>query len=131
MCFLCTNSLEKHAFSKRQWQRHNNSNVSLFSRKCLSCIEEFLKKTGSIEHVLVRNHALSNGLVDGKLHLHEGKKIKDRSMQCQLIDREVANAMYCDFITKFKFFIDESKPHSSFDVAFVMQNFYQENTPPD
>ena len=102
MCFLCTNTLEKHAFSKRQWQRHNNSNVSISSRKCLSCIEKLLKKTGSIGHVLVRNHALSNGLVDGKLHLHEGKKIKDRSMRCQIIDREVANAMYCDFITKFK-----------------------------
>ena len=43
-------------------------------------IEKLLKKTGSIGHVLVRNHALSNGLVDSKLHLYEGKKIKDQSM---------------------------------------------------
>ena len=80
MCFLCTISLEKHAFFKRQWQWHNNSKVSNSSRKCLSCTEKFLKKTGSIGHVLVRNHALSNGLVDGKLHLYKGKKIKDRAM---------------------------------------------------
>ena len=79
MCFICTILLPMQAFSKRQWQWHNKKG-SNSSRKCISCIKKFLSKSGSIGHVLVRDHALSNGLVDGKLHHVSGKIIKDPAM---------------------------------------------------
>ncbi len=101
MCFICTISLPMQAFSKRQWQWHNKKG-SNSSRKCISCIKKFLSKSGSIGHVLVRDHALSNGLVDGKLHHVSGKIIKDPAMWCQLIDRKVANNLYLDFLSKFR-----------------------------
>jgi hypothetical protein len=101
MCFICTISFPMQAFSKRQWQWHNKRG-SNSSRKCISCIKKFLSKSGSIGHLLVRDHALSNGLVDGKLHHVSGKIIKDRAMQCQLIDRESANNLYHDFLSKFR-----------------------------
>ncbi len=101
MCFICTIFLPMQAFSKRQWQWHNKKG-SNSSRKCISCIKKFLSKSGSIGHVLVRDHALINGLVDGKLHHVSGKIFKDRAMQCQLIDREVANNLSHDFLSKFR-----------------------------
>ena len=86
MCFLCTISLPMWAFPKRQRQWYNKKG-SNSSRKCIPCIKKFLSKSGSIGHVVVRDHALSNELVDGKLHHLEGKKIKDRAMRYQLMDR--------------------------------------------
>ena len=86
------------AFSKRQWQKHNKKG-SNSSRKCTSCITAFLSKSGSKGNILVRDHALSNGLVDGYLHHVPGKIINDRAMQCDVVDREVANKLYHDFIS--------------------------------
>ena len=100
MCFLFTISLPMQAFSKRQWQWHSKKG-SNSSRKSISSIKKLLSKSGSIGHVLVRDHALSNWLADGKLHRLEGKIIKDRAMRCQLVDKEVANNLYHDFLSKF------------------------------
>jgi hypothetical protein len=47
----------------------------------------------------VKDHALSNGLVDGILHHVPGNIIKDRAMRCDVIDREVANNLYHDFLS--------------------------------
>ena len=77
-CFICTIALPMHAFSKRQW--HKKGSIS--SRKCLSCIKKFLSDSGSLGPVLLRDHAMSNGLVDGLLHHVSGKIIRDRAMQC-------------------------------------------------
>ncbi len=97
-CFIYTTALPMHAFSKRQW--HKKGSIS--SRKCLSCIKKFLSDSGSLGTVLLRDHAMSNGLVDGNLHHVSGKIIKDCAMQCDLIDREVANKLYHDFLSIFK-----------------------------
>ena len=91
------------AFSKRQWQKHFKKG-SKSSRKCNSCINVFLSKSGSKGNILVRDHALSNGLVDGSLHHVPGKIIKDRAMRCNVVDREVANKLYHDFLSRFQVF---------------------------
>ena len=52
----------------------------------------------------MRDHALSNGLVDGSLHHVPGKIIKDRAMRCNVVDREVANKLYHDFLSRFQVF---------------------------
>jgi hypothetical protein len=87
-----------YAFSKRQW--HKKGSIS--SRKCLSCIKKFLSDSRSLGPVLLRDHAMSNGLVDGILHHVSGKIIRDRAIQCDLIDREVANKLCHDFLSRFK-----------------------------
>jgi hypothetical protein len=84
MCFICTIVLPIQAFSKRQWQWHNKKG-SNSSRKCISCIKKFLSKSGSIGHVLVRDHAPSNGLVDGKLHHYHKVNHSDPSVCCSNI----------------------------------------------
>ena len=101
ICFICTISLPMWAFSKRQWQQHNKKG-SNSSRKCNACINVFLSKSGSTGNVLVRDHALSNGLVDGNPHHLPGKIMKDHAMQCDFIDREVANKLYHDFLSRFR-----------------------------
>jgi hypothetical protein len=45
---------------------------------------------------------MSNGLADGNLHHVSGKIIRDHAMRCDLIDREVANKLYHDFLSRFK-----------------------------
>jgi hypothetical protein len=97
-CFICTIALPMQAFSKRQW--HKKGSIS--SRKCLSYIKKFLSDSGSLGPVLLRDHAMSNGLVDGNLHHVSGKLIRDHAMQCDLIDREVAKKLYHDFLSRFK-----------------------------
>ncbi len=96
--FICTIALPMHAFSKR----HGHKKGSISSRKCLSCIKKFLSDSGSLGPVLLRDHAMSNGLVDGILHHVSGKIIRDCAMQCNLIDREVANKLCHDYLSKFK-----------------------------
>jgi hypothetical protein len=82
----------------RQW--HKKGSIS--SRKCLSCIKKILSDSRSLGPVLLRDHAMRNGLVDGILHHVSGKIIRDRAMRCDLINREVANKLCHDFLSRFK-----------------------------
>jgi hypothetical protein len=75
-CFICTIALPMHAFAKRQW--HKKGSIS--SRKCLFCIKKFLSDSGSLGPVLLRDLAMSNGLVDGNMHDVLGKIIRNRAM---------------------------------------------------
>jgi hypothetical protein len=97
-CFVYTIFLPIHAFSKRQW--HKKGSVSL--RKCLSCINKFLMDSGGIGPILLRDHVMSNGLVGGNLHHVSVKKIRDHTMQCDLIDRNVAYKSYHEFLSRFQ-----------------------------
>jgi hypothetical protein len=45
---------------------------------------------------------MSNELGDGNLHHVSGKIIRDRAIQCDLFDREVANKLHHDFLSRFK-----------------------------
>ena len=132
MCFICTISLPMWAFSKRQWQQHNKKG-SNSSRKCNACINVFLSKSGSTGNVLVRDHALSNGLVDGNLHHLPGKKIKDRAIRCEFIDREVANKLYHDFLSRFKVYSMSVEDIVAFDqdIESYHRFLHMTSVPPD
>ena len=132
MCFLCTISLPKQAFSKRQWQKHIKKG-SKSSMKCNSCINLFLSKSGSKGNILVRDHALSNGLVDGSLHHVPGKIIKDRAMRCKVVDREVANKLYHEFLSRFQVFSMTIEDILVFghDIQSYQRFFSMTSVPPD
>jgi len=67
ICSVCARTLPHSNFSRKQ---HHS-----LLRKCKSCIRQ-LDNSGTIGQVLLRNHRMSNGLVDRILHDVPGKKFK-------------------------------------------------------
>jgi hypothetical protein len=81
----------------------------------------------------VRYHALSNGLVDGYLHHVPGKNIKDRAMRCDVVDREVANKLYHDFLLRFQVFSMSIEDILAFDhdIESYQRFLSMTSVPPD
>jgi hypothetical protein len=71
ICSVCARTLPHSNFSRKQ---HHSS-----LRKCKSCIRQ-LDNSGTRGQVLLRNHRMSNGLVDEILHNVPQKKTHDRAI---------------------------------------------------
>ena len=81
ICSVCARTLPHSDFSRKQ---HHSS-----LRKCKSCIRQ-IDNSGTRGQVLLRNHRMSNGLVNGMLHEVPGKKTQDRAIRCIKDDRTVS-----------------------------------------
>ena len=75
ICSVCARTLP-HSDSDFSRKQHHSS-----LRKCISCISQ-IDNSGKRGQVLLRNHRMSNGLVDGVLHEVPGKKTQDRAIRC-------------------------------------------------
>ncbi len=92
ICSVCARTLPHSDFSRKQ---HHS-----LLRKCKSCITQ-LDNSGTKSQVLLRNHRMSNGLVDGILHDVPGKKTQDRAIRCIKDDRTVSQDILTQFLTTF------------------------------
>jgi hypothetical protein len=72
-----------------------------------------MNNTGKAGRILIREHAMSNRLVDGKLHYVTGKKVRDRAAHPSQQDKKVADRGVNSFFLKFKL---------SMDSIFVISN---------
>jgi hypothetical protein len=73
LCSICSMYLPLSTFSNSQ-HRHK-------FWKCISCVTK-IAAAGATGCSLVRDHCMSNGLVDGKLHQAPGRKVQDQAIQC-------------------------------------------------
>jgi hypothetical protein len=92
ICSVCARTLPHTDFSRKQ---HHSS-----LRKCKSCIRQIVN-SGTRGQVLLRNHRMSNGLVDGMLHKVPEKKTQDRAIRCIKDDRTVSQDILSQFISTF------------------------------
>ena len=92
ICSVCARTLPHSDFSRKE---HHS-----LLRKCKSCITQ-LDNSGTKSQVLLRNHRMSNGLVDGILHDVPGKKTQDRAIRCIKDDRTVSQDILTQFLTTF------------------------------
>ena len=92
ICSVCARTLPHSDFSHRQYHSR--------LRKCKSCITQ-LDNNGTRGQVLLHNHRMSNGLVDGILHDVPGKKTQDQAICCTKDDRTVTCEILNLFLSKF------------------------------
>jgi hypothetical protein len=83
-CVTCAIMKRREDFSYQQWSKPNNA------KKCLSCVQHLMSDGCSAGWILIREHAMSNRLVDGKLHYVPGKKVKDRAARPSAKDKKEA-----------------------------------------
>jgi hypothetical protein len=74
---------------------------SVRARKCLSCLEPIAINGGSTATILLREHLMSNQLVDGKLHCVPGKMRQDRASRAHPEDQIYAKQVLSNFMIKF------------------------------
>jgi hypothetical protein len=60
-----------------------------------------MNNAGKAGQILIREHAMSNRLVDGKLHNVTGKKVRDRAAHLSQQDKEEAERGINSFSLKF------------------------------
>ena len=128
-CSVCSRFLSKCMFSKRQLAK-----ISVIARKCSFCLQEIVRN-GSKAVILLREHSMSNQLVDGKLHCVPGKMRLDRACRAHPEDRIEAKQVLCNFITKFHV-VDQSVENIcnlNFNnlsyQSFMAMTFIQPDTP--
>jgi hypothetical protein len=105
-CITCVKVKHRVNFSNRQWSKPQHA------QKCLSCIQHLMNNTGKAGWISIREHAMSNRLVDGKLHDVTGKKVRDRAALPSQQDKEVADRGVNSFFSTFKLRMD-----SIFDIS--------------
>ena len=128
-CSVCSRFLSKCTFSKRQLTK-----ICVIARKCSFCLQE-IARNGSKAVILLREHSMSNRLVDGKLHCVSGKMRLDRACRAHPEDRIEAKQVLCNFITKFHV-VDQSVENIcnlNFNnlsyQSFMSMTFIQPDTP--
>jgi hypothetical protein len=128
-CSVCSRFLSKCMFSKRQLTK-----ISVIARKCSFCLQE-IARNGSLAVILLREHSMSNRLVDGILHSVPGKMRLDRACHAHPEDRIEAKQVLCNFITKFHV-VDQSvenicnlKFNNLSYQSFMAMTFIQPDTP--
>ncbi len=84
-CVTCVKVKHRVNFSNTQWSKPQHA------QKCLSCVQHLMNNTGKAGRILIREHAMSNRLVNGKLHDVTGKKVRDRAACPSQQDKEVAD----------------------------------------
>lgn len=83
VCSTCATLRERQLFSKRQWTLGA-------SRRCKECVLKF-EDSGERGLIVMGEHRLSDGMVDGKKHRAPGRKVRDRSRRPSQCDFEHAS----------------------------------------
>jgi hypothetical protein len=83
-CVTCATLKHQVSFSNRQWSKPRNS------RRCLSCVQHLMNDAGPAGNILIREHAMSNRMIDRQLHEVPGRKIRDRAACASAQDKEEA-----------------------------------------
>ena len=93
-CATCGASLSRWEFSSAQWRKGPR-------RKCNPCVERIAAGGSSGTAVAAHEHAMSDGLVDGRSHRAPGRKVGDRARRCSKAEMEVARAQADAFVVRF------------------------------
>ena len=80
VCYSCQENLSADDFVSSQWRTGG---------KCITCVRSILRGKGKDDtatknHVLVVDHEMSTGLIDGEIHIAPGKKAKERAVRARL-----------------------------------------------
>ncbi len=95
-CVTCATMKHREDFSYQQWRKPNNA------KKCLSCVQHLMSDGCPAGRILIREHAMSNRLVDGKLHYVPGKKVKDSAACPSAKDKKEAQQGLYSFDYRFQ-----------------------------
>ena len=96
VCFTCQIERSRIEFSNSQWKPGG---------KCKGCLapppNNNNPDVAKMNHVKIYAHAMSNGLVDGNIHVASGKKVKERAKRAIAQDWTEAEACLKSFVAKF------------------------------